>query len=276
MYELDYVKKRKRKKVVALVALISSIGITALGITAFLGRFVGTFTVTLNTGSVALSLSEKSAFQQSSSYLHIDNLLPFEEYTYTKLPSANTVDSDETDYLIGANYDDETQNNVSFSYFKYTFFIKNTGNKTARYTLSVKLLENSPSNDGRYLDSVMRVMIFENNPANQTHNAKVYAKQSETMHYDEEGNETFKEYISYSAEQAQRYGKEFPGFAEMFESNSTIATLDPVYDFEKDDVKRYTIVTWIEGEDPQSNGYKEAPQGAKLKIGVEINAYENE
>ena len=40
------------------------------------------------------------------------------------------------------------------------------------------------------------------------------------------------------------------------------------------EAKRYTIVTWIEGF--RSDSKKPAPKGATIKLGVEINAYENE
>ena len=67
----------------------------------------------------------------------------------------------------------------------------------------------------------------------------------------------------------------FYGYAEKFEAEDRVTTLR-VKDFKQDDIRRYTIVTWLEGEDPESDHRKEAPKGAKIKIGVEINAYENE
>ena len=52
MYDNVLVRKRRRRKVAAFVALFSSIGITSLVIISFLGRSVGTFTVSLNNSTV--------------------------------------------------------------------------------------------------------------------------------------------------------------------------------------------------------------------------------
>jgi len=38
------------------------------------------------------------------------------------------------------------------------------------------------------------------------------------------------------------------------------------------EMRRYTIVTWLEGF--RSDNTKPAPAGASIKLGVEINAYE--
>ena len=40
------------------------------------------------------------------------------------------------------------------------------------------------------------------------------------------------------------------------------------------EIRRYTIVTWLEGF--RSSNEQLAPDGATIKLGVEINAYENE
>ena len=40
-------------------------------------------------------------------------------------------------------------------------------------------------------------------------------------------------------------------------------------------MRRYTVVIWLEGEDPQSKPDTEYPEGATLKLGVDITAHEN-
>ena len=52
MYNSEFVKKKKRRKVVAVITGISSITVAALVIISFLGKYVGTFTVKLESGSV--------------------------------------------------------------------------------------------------------------------------------------------------------------------------------------------------------------------------------
>ena len=83
----------------------------------------------------------------------------------------------------------------------------------------------------------------------------------------------FKEYTSYSDKNVlDKYGENLPYLAEMFETDHTVATLS-TKGFTKGEIKRYTIVTWLEGEDIDAQG--NPPKGGNLKLGVTINAYEN-
>ncbi len=303
--ELGYVKKRKRKKVVAVLTAFASLGVGAFVLVSFLGRFVGTFTVSLDAGSAKLSLSEQQSFDNSTSYIKIDSLPPFDLYSFPNLGGAEVVDNEETSYMMEPGVNRHTDGNISMNYFKYTFFIKNTGNVTVDYDLKVNLTKNVPSADGRYLDTLLRVMVYENEASSSEHSYHVYAKKSETPNLTyglEEGEVTYKEYLSYDGSWEEDFGqrnsagalirdevtgkvimndeslqkfldKKFTGFAEMFESDSVIATL-PMRNMQKDEAIRYTLVAWLEGEDQQAKG--EPPEGGNLKLGVTINAYENQ
>ena len=66
-------------------------------------------------------------------------------------------------------------------------------------------------------------------------------------------------------------GVEFPGYAQEFVDESTIAIWQ-VKNVAQGDINRYTIVYWLEGEDPESFGM--APLKAQIKLGIEINATE--
>ena len=273
MYELEYVRKRKRRKLVAIGAGIASVVVSTFSIVAFLGRFVGTFTVSLDTGDVELALSKSSSFKTTSSFLRIDSLPTFQETTYLNLPSDEVLDSEETDYLVGANLKDDEKTITSLNYFKYTFFVKNVGNKTAGYTMKVKITDNKADKDGTSLEDTLRVMIYETDVNNnQLIDKKVYAKRAAIVH-EHDGEVDYREPISIS-EQMAISEDQFPGYAEIFTSANEITTI-PVTNFAKDDIRRYTLVSWLEGEDLQSDHRSFAPKGAKLKLGVEINAYEN-
>ena len=271
--ELGYVKKRKRKKIVAVLTAIATMGVGVFVLVSFLGRFVGTFTVSLDTGSVKLSLSEKSSFDDATSYIKIDSLPAFDLYSFTDLPAADEVDDENSTY--GTVKD--SHGNASMKYFKYTFFVRNSGNIAADYDLKVNLTKNLPSADGRYLDTFLRVLVYENDASSNEHSYTVYAKKSETPNPTfgyEEGDTTFKEYVSYTRlDDAKNDNIAFPGFAEMFESDNVITTI-PVRNFQKDEAKRYTLVVWLEGYDQQAKG--NPPEGGNLKLGVTINAYENQ
>ena len=274
MYELEYVRKRKRRKLVAIGACVASAGISAFAIVAFLGRFVGTFTVSLDTGDVELALSDSSSFKKQSSFLRIDSLPTFQESTYYHLPSDEVLDSETSTYL-----DDYAANKIdgkvtSLNYFKYTFYVKNVGQKTARYEMKVKITDNKANSEGVSLDDTVRVMLYETDVNKDVRiNKTVYAKRAAIHRDTPDGDAAYEEPISITEDQATELTP-FPGYTTMFESANVIATI-PVKNFAKDDIRRYTLVAWLEGEDLQSNHNSKAPKDAKLKLGVDINAYEN-
>ena len=241
---------------------------------AFLGRFVGTFTVALDMGDVKLSLSEKSSFESPTSYIKLKSIPGFGSITFTDLPDDEELDNEENTYSKWIIKGDDGE---TLKFFKYTFFVKNNGMAPASYDLKVNLTRNTPSTDNRYLDSILRVIVYHNNVNSDTHERSIYAKKSDvanpTYGY-EDGEVTFKEYISFrDPEKAEDYGYTFPGFANVFESDTVVAKI-PQINLESDETIRYTIVAWLEGEDKQATG--PAPENATLKLGVTINAYENQ
>ena len=276
MYDKQFVKKRKRRVIAALVSLISAMGISSLVIVSFLGRFTGTFTVSLANSSVRLSLSDKLSFENPTSYLRIEKLDLFEENTYSNLPKDEELDTEETPYNYGAYTNDKDETVLQF--MKYTFYLKNMGGKTAQYNLKINLLDRNKVSDGteRMLDDTLRVMVYENDyeEGQETqHNKTIYAKEAAEYNIDKEGNRTMREFVSTSP-----YGNQeddnYP-LATSFESSRVVHTYERG-GFLQGQTRRYTIVVWLEGEDPQSAFLDNAPVGASIKLGVEITAYENE
>ena len=155
------------------------------------------------------------------------------------------------------------------NFFKYTFYIKNIGDVPCRYIFSLKIVESIPSSDGRYLDDTIRFMLYDNDKEDE-HNKTVYAKRASIPHADENGQADYRAPISVSKEDSND-DYPFEGYAEMFESSDVVTNYDVNY-FEVGDVRRYTLVYWLEGFSSDPN--KEAPKGAKIKLGVEINGYE--
>ena len=259
MYELEYVRKRKMRKFIALGAGVSTTVVTSFAIIAFLGRHVGTFTVSLEAKNVELTLSEDSSFKNSSSYLRVNEVPRFQEFTYSNFEDSKyeNIDSDQTSIDLGAN-----PKNESLNFFKYTFFVKNVGVTPAKYDFSLNIVENVAASDGRSLDDTMRVMVYDNGEKT------VYAKRSQTKNMAGD----FRSAISINDYEANDLYP-FQGYAEMFVSPTTILTStdNPLG---VNEIRRYTIVTWLEGF--RSSNEQLAPDGATIKLGVEINAYENE
>ena len=276
MYDLSYVKKRRRKKIAALVSLFTAVGITSLVIISFLGRTVGTFSVKLTNSDVKLSLSEKSSFKDATSYLHLDTIPTLRETSYVNLPDADFLDNEDTPVLNDeAIIRDEKGKLESIYFVKYTFFIRNVGNSIARYNLSINITDSQKSNDGtnRYVDDTLRIMVYENDATQAgAHDFKVFAKESDQYNYDKDGNRTMREFVA-TVPQDHKEADKYP-LADSFISSS-VACKYEVGNFAKNDVKRYTLVVWLEGEDPDTDNSDEPPEGATLKLGVDIAAYEN-
>ena len=112
-------------------------------------------------------------------------------------------------------------------------------------------------------------MLYENG-AEEDHQYTVYGKRSMIPHLDSEGNPDYRSPISIDEYDATA-ASPFMGYAEMFESADTIISFNNP-NFEIGEIKRYTVVAWLEGF--RSNNFEEAPQGANIQLGVKINAYE--
>ncbi len=278
MYDLSYVKKRRRKKIAALVSLFTAVGITSLVIISFLGRTVGTFSVKLTNSDVKLSLSEKASFQNATSYLHLDTIPTLRETSFVNLPDANYLDNEDTPVLNDESIVKNEKGQIESMYFvKYTFYIRNVGNSIARYNLSINITDSQKSNDGtnRYVDDTLRIMVYENDAnAAGAHDYRVFAKESDQYNYDADGNRTMREFVSIRPDDHKEDAANGYILAESFVSASVAAKYE-VGNFAKNDVKRYTLVVWLEGEDPDTDNSDEPPEGATLKLGVDIAAYEN-
>ena len=263
MYELNFIRKRKRRLLALIIGGVGTTGVATFCIAAFLGHRVGSFTVALEAKSVELTLSEKSSFQERTSFLRVNEVPEFQEFTYRNFEKDygdEVIDSEDTDVTLGEN------KNNKLNFLKYTFFMKNLGTEPAKYDFSLLIKENVASEDGRTLDDTVRVMVYTDG------DPKVYAKRLTVPHLDDNGQPDYRAPISVDkADSTPEYP--FEGYAEMFTSSTEVMNQKGEV-IAAGQVKKYTVVTWLEGF--RSSNDKTAPEGASIKLGVEINAYENE
>jgi hypothetical protein len=282
MYDQQYVKKRKRRKIAALVAVFSSIGLTFFIVTSFLGRTLGTFTVSLNNSEVSLALCETKDSTTNSTFLRVNANAKYIEYSYEFFKDRlDVLDDEETPYDVGEyeyNFRDKNgqlQTGKGLDFFKYTFYVKNIGSKTAAYDLKINIDDRTRAKDdsGRSLDDTLRVLVFENDADSNEHNYRIFAKKAAENNYDINGKSTDREFIATFDERTNHETENYRLVDKNFDG-LTVAEYN-VNNFIKNDMKRYTIVFWLEGADPQSKPEEEYPEGATLKLGVDISAYEN-
>ena len=192
MYDLQYVKKRRRRKIAALVAAFSSIGVTFFIVTSFLGRTLGTFTVSLNNSEVNLALCEQKDSNKNSTYLRVNANSKYVEHSYEDFKGIletlddETVESTVGEYAIPYYENGVMKTETGLEFFKYTFYVKNIGNKAATYEMKINISDRTRAKDasGRSLDDTLRVMVFENDPDTNNHDYLIYAKKSLINNYD--------------------------------------------------------------------------------------------
>ena len=266
MYELELVRRRKRRIRAAIIGGIGTIGVATFSIAAFLGHRVGSFTVSMEAKNAKLTLSEKSDFVDSTSFLHVGELPGFQLYTYSRFKSlggSNALDDENNDYTFGIRTNRKGKTFTDF--LKYTFFVKNVGDDPAEYDLSLAIKEVVATSEGKNLEDTLRVMVISDGEA------EVYAKRLQVPNLDENGQPDYRAPISVNKYDAT---KSFPfeGYAEMFKSQKEVMSQEAQH-IEANEVRKYTIVTWLEGF--QASGDADTLKGASIKLGVEINAYEN-
>lgn len=269
MVNLKYVEKRKRNKIITISSLIGSVVVLTFGIISFLGQKTGSFTVNLKNSNVHLALSKTSDFKDPTSFLRVDDLEDMELYCFHNFRdslSFDNLDNEDVNYTVGIHSDREDESKIyGYRFFKYTFFVKNIGESSAYYDMDINIISDSKDSETmKSLTSFLRVAVIDDG------NATVYAQASnDATHYDVDSlDTTTKEYIDGNHDISSKYA----GLAEPFVNGTQICT-SRVDDFKHNDIKRYTIIFWLEGDDAEATGI--APKDAKIRLGVEIQAYEN-
>lgn len=261
MYNFGLVRRRRRRKIAAIFAIVGAIGVSIFAIIAFLGHQVGTFTVSLKNSGVSLTMfrHKDAQEQEETTYLSVNDLESFTAaYSYkwflneSKGVTFDKIHSEESTSEIG-----KSSLGTGLGFFKYTFYVKNSGSIDATYDMDIELTENiKPQNGAASLDEYLRLMIFED-----TKTPVVYARRSKSRY--DASHETYKEYVSGPEGTTNYFGE-----AELFESDSLLATL--TNSLKTGEYRMYTLLFWLEGED---NECKDLPDQASLRIGATINAY---
>ncbi len=262
MYELNLVRRRKRRIIAAIVGGVGTTGVATFCIAAFLGHRTGSFTVALEGKNAQLTLSEKSDFNEKSSFLRIGELPGFQEYSYSWFRDLGegALDDEENDYTFGIKTNSKGKQHTDF--LKYTFFVKNVGEDAADFDFSLKIKEVVATSNGQTLEDSFRVMVYDNGVP------EVYAKRLQVPRV-ENGVADYRAPISTNEDDPSI---PFEGYAKMFASSTEVMTQKAQH-LEVNEFRKYTVVTWLEGF--QASGDADTLRGASIKLGVEINAYEN-
>ncbi len=257
MVDLGIIRKKKARKMVAIGGSICAGCVAVFCAIALLGQRAAPLTVILNNSGASLTLAESvKEGSETSSFLLAKNAPSYTEYDGRSFDYyAGELDSELSETVLTSDLE-------STLFFKYTFYVENTGSKASDYSLSLNISYPNRTVSSFDLAEILRVRFYENEDLSQ-HNFKTYAKAH--SYYDASAGEYVEgpEHVTNSSSD----------FAEMFESNKTILTSN-ISNFQPSSKMRYTFVLWLEGNDPDSEG-KDAPVGCSIALGVNISAHES-
>ena len=271
MVDLKYVKRKRFRAIVLFVTSVSIILITPFFILPFIGKSIGRFTIGLKNFDVSLSLSDSKDFTDSYTIKTFDKLPPYIPYRNSFINMNYTdeyLDSEESNGKVGERINPKTEEVTALQFFKHTFYVKNTGNTFARYDIKFNIVENiRPTNVQYSLDDILRVRWYENE--DDTHNYENKTKKEAKPALDENGEVTYDACvdaeIDSSYECINGHATQFSGDEQVFESS--------VSRFAPGQIRRYTLIMWLEGTDVQVKGT--TPNNTLLKLAIDINAYED-
>ena len=203
---------KRRKKIFKLTTMIFCIVFVVLT-TVFI-----ILAVIFNGGKFTISLDNNDDL--ATSLALFDNL----EYKEVK----RKLYADEIDFMDNISVkwlpedidgDDKEGSHNGDNYIAYTFYLGNLGTETVNYWYEV-VIDDVIKN----VDEAVRIMIFRNGEKT------IYAKKNADTKKEEEGTTAFYENDNTNTEH--------------------IAVLEEVTNFQPADIDRFTIVVWLEGDDP--------------------------
>lgn len=282
-YEKKYVRK-KRNKIIASVCIVASlIGIGAYTTISYLGRLLGNFTIGVN-GNTYLTMSEDKEFTAPTSYLRAKNVDGLYLMNADDLPNTDAIDNST---LSGSHngvrdkYENGEKVGTEDLYFAYTFYVKNVGSKDFEYGVNLKINEVSrPSNVSISPLEYVRLRIYQNrydSASDDTHNVATYAKRT---------NQTYalgggKEPISKYKEISLGGGSYFADFSDNIQDinkdystefiNDTYVVKDSMVSIQANEIYRYTVIMWLEGNDKDSDTI--VPEGSSIKFSMSLDSY---
>lgn len=250
MVDLNYIRKRKIRRIIAIVGSISAAAVAAIMAVALLGTRAAPLTVKLANSGASLALFKSDFDNEHKSFLLAGDTKPYTDVTEPRLNSYQSLlDIDDSKSI-------ETSDGQSIQFFQYTFYLTNAGDNSAQYSLSLNI--SYPSKSSFDLADVLRVRFYENDANDkESHNYRTFAKHGK---FNQETGD-------YDPERIAGSGTEF---AEKFESASNAFT-HTVESFAPGASVRYTFVLWLEGEDPDCTG--KAPLDSSIALGVNISAH---
>lgn len=276
-----YYKRKKQKKIAWIVFGATLTGCVSLSILAFLGRYSGNFTIQMAQESktqFTLYTQYNAATGGSAdptdatSYLKAVGLQNAMAITADSLPADDDVDNaiggakNGTRSIVDANNNTFTKD----TYLGFTFFVQNISGIKASFDVQMNAQFTLPSNDAPSLEDIIRVRVFENlvnADGTLSHGMATYAYSTKNPTTSSDGTVDHREKITGDFVPAKA---ENQGYAKEFYSDTTVFS-STYLDLTSLSSVRYTVLIWIEGNDPDCKGAQ--PQDASLTFSMGFQAH---
>ena len=277
----DPVAKRYRKKLlINFMITLSVIALLIIVVIAYLGSIVGNLTIQLQKDQSYLTMCETYHFDDDSTTSRLRATAIKASYAsdINKMPSDEILDADVGDKRYASHNGNDASESGSGVYLAYTWYVKNVGDDILGMNYNIKIVDLKRSMYSTYtIDEAMRVMLYENeviyardknspDEDKRTHNYTVYAKGTNNPIVIA-GETEYRECVGESNGDGVCIGNNKER-AERFYSDKYVMVQD-VKQVAPFQVLRYTLVIWIEGNDPECVG--NPPNGAGMEFSMEFN-----
>lgn len=220
------VKKRKlRNRIFTFGVIITGVMSIAFAVITFYGQNAGNFVMSMDYDAYnrGIILSSEESFTNPTPRLMTDPIEDARDMTYSWLKLEEVLKTD-------GNYVDP-----DYDYVAYTFYIRNDGLETVDITYHIRMTEIYKN-----LDEAIRILVIEDDV-------------KETMYQKLDGLDEFG---------AIPYYPQIMPKPKLFVSDSIVAR-ETFTRFEPEQVKKFSVIMWLEGYDPDTN---DEVMGGRIKL----------
>ncbi|MCQ2799920.1 MAG: hypothetical protein MJ228_04075 [Bacilli bacterium] len=272
-------RKKARARTLAVFGMSSAL-LMLLIIIALLGQNNGNFTIKIEKAQFHLALGSTltnnkgdADVKDGKAVLMAEGFKAAAPMKADNLPDADILDGDITDSTLEvvnrrpANLDAQFGVDADYSY-KYTFYLQNTSftevGHINYYINFVDIVEPSNFQNTGPLEDFVRVRVYDTVFTGTTisHNlVGTYARESHRA-FPDNGNE----FITKNAVKDENKGKCTNFINDHTGNPRDMVVMTNTVDIQPREVRRYSVIIWLEGHDPDCDG--ENPEGAKLTLGM--------
>lgn len=283
MVENESVKKQKRKKRVRWITIVSAIAVVALILVAFLSTYVGNFTITVANDKAKLGLMTSpgsTSASSTTSYLRASGFGDSALYDVSSVNSNEAVTSLDQDIVSGEDNNRNQTFKSKFVYlYIYTFYVVNVGNDPCYYYYGMNITAEKAVENTSLISDYLRVRVYENlynATGDQTHNYHDYTRQNKTQAevtaaYTAKGLSVPADVTAYLTSCDTEVAA---GTLTYFDTSSSIILSDQYATrLQPDQVLRYTLAMWLEGDDPDCPEYEDYNVKTALRLAFRVGSH---